>query len=213
MHVLFPKNVHIGPKKHETQSAKRSVLKEGGIILSDLREYKCPCCGDGVAFDSKSQKMKCPYCDTEFELEALQAAQEAEEQPADSFEWKEEGSQWGQGETDGLKTYSCKSCGAEIVSDATLGSTKCPYCDNPIVMTGQFSGDLKPDYVIPFKLDKKAAKIKLKEHMSGKALLPKVFSDENHIDEIKGVYVPFWLFDTDAEHSGRRNPQDRGRSS
>lgn len=144
--------------------------------------------------------MKCPYCDTEFELEALQAAQEEEEQPKDSFNWKkEEESQWGQGETDGLRTYSCKSCGAEIVSDATLGSTKCPYCDNPIVMTGQFSGDLKPDYVIPFKLDKKAAKIKLKEHMSGKKLLPKVFSDENHIDEIKGVYVPFWLFDTEAD--------------
>jgi hypothetical protein len=25
-----------------------------------------------------------------------------------------------------------------------------------------------------------------------------VFKDENHIDEIKGIYVPFWLFDADA---------------
>jgi hypothetical protein len=53
--------------------------------------------------------------------------------------------------------------------------------------------------VIPFKLDKKAAKEALKKHYMGKKLLPKVFKDENHIDEVKGVYVPFWLFDADAE--------------
>lgn len=36
-------------------------------------------------------------------------------------------------------------------------------------------------------------------HLRGKRLLPKVFKDQNHIDEIKGIYVPFWLFDTDAD--------------
>ena len=66
-------------------------------------------------------------------------------------------------------------------------------------MMGQLSGALKPDYVIPFKLDKKAAKDALTKFYSGKRLLPKVFKDENHIDEIKGVYVPFWLFDADAD--------------
>ena len=66
-------------------------------------------------------------------------------------------------------------------------------------MMGQFSGSLKPDYVIPFKIDKKAAKAALKKHYEGKRLLPKVFKDENHIDEIKGIYVPVWLFDADAD--------------
>ena len=66
-------------------------------------------------------------------------------------------------------------------------------------MTGSLSGELKPDYVIPFKLDKKAAVESLKRHLSGKRLLPKVFKDQNHIEEIRGIYVPFWLFDADAE--------------
>ena len=66
-------------------------------------------------------------------------------------------------------------------------------------MMGQFSGALKPDLVIPFKLDKNAAKAGLMQHLSGKRLLPKIFKDQNHIDEIKGIYVPFWLFDTDAD--------------
>ena len=68
---------------------------------------------------------------------------------------------------------------------------------------GQLSGSLKPDVVIPFKMDKKAAKEGLARHLSGKRLLPKVFKDQNHIDEIKGIYVPFWLFDADADASVR----------
>ena len=65
-------------------------------------------------------------------------------------------------------------------------------------MKGNLKGFLKPDYIIPFKLDKKAAKAKFFEHLKGKRLLPKVFKSENHIDEIRGVYVPFWLFDSDV---------------
>ena len=30
-------------------------------------------------------------------------------------------------------------------------------------------------------------------------MLPKVFKDQNHIKEVKGLYVPVWLFDTDAD--------------
>ena len=40
--------------------------------MGELQEYKCPCCGGGIRFDSKAQKLKCPFCDTEFEMEALQ---------------------------------------------------------------------------------------------------------------------------------------------
>ena len=40
--------------------------------MAQLQEYKCPCCGGAITFDSTIQKMKCPYCDTEFEMETLQ---------------------------------------------------------------------------------------------------------------------------------------------
>lgn len=84
-----------------------------------------------------------------------------------------------------------------------MAATSCPFCDNPIIMMGQFAGALKPDLVIPFKLDKKAAKEGLKKHLTGKRLLPKIFKDQNHIDEIKGIYVPFWLFDTNVDAAVR----------
>ena len=128
--------------------------------MQTLQEYKCPCCGGAIAFDSTLQKMKCPFCDTEFEMEAL-ASYDAELQSEknDDMEWETAaGGDWQEGETDGLRSYVCKSCGGEIVGDANLAATACPFCGNPVVMMGQFSGALKPDLVIPFKLDKKAAK-------------------------------------------------------
>ena len=169
--------------------------------MAGLQEYKCPCCGGAIAFDSKLQKMKCPYCDTEFEMETL-ASYDAElkNEPVSEMQWQTTaGAEWEEEELRDLCTYVCSSCGGEIVADATTAATSCPYCDNPVVVMGKLSGSLKPDLVIPFKLDKKAAKTALKRHYSGKRLLPKVFKDENHIDEIKGLYVPFWLFDADAE--------------
>ncbi|MBQ2726896.1 MAG: hypothetical protein IJF78_14425 [Clostridia bacterium] len=168
--------------------------------MADLQEYKCPCCGGAIAFDSTLQKMKCPYCDTEYEMETLAAYDtELKEESADSIHWNKPDSEWDEGENNGLLTYVCKSCGGEIVGDETTAAMSCPYCDNPVVMMGQVSGGLKPDLVIPFKLDKKAAKAALVKHYGGKKLLPKVFSDENHIDEVRGIYVPFWLFDADAD--------------
>ena len=168
--------------------------------MATLQEYKCPCCDGAIAFDTESQKMACPYCGNEFEPETLAAYDnELQNETESNMQWETDaGDQWQEGETNGLRTYQCNSCGGEIVGDDTLAASKCPYCGNPIVMMGQFSGALKPDYVIPFKFDKKAAKEALNNHYKGKKFLPKVFKDQNHIDEIKGVYVPFWLFDADA---------------
>ena len=169
--------------------------------MAGLQEYKCPCCGGAISFNTAQQKMKCPYCDTEFDVAAFQSYDEAlSQQKPDDMQW-DTGQQdtWSAEETQGLRSYVCNSCGGEIVCDENTAASSCPFCGNPVVMMGQLSGALKPDYVIPFKLDKEAAKKALSEHYNGKRLLPKVFKDQNHIDEIKGVYIPFWLFNADAD--------------
>lgn len=173
--------------------------------MGDLQEYKCPCCGGAIRFDSTVQKMKCPYCDTEFEIDALKQYDETlKQETADDMKWeKAEGSTWQEGEEQSLNTYQCKSCGGEIVADENTAASACPFCGNPVVMTGKLSGALRPDLLIPFQLDKKAAKAGLMKHLEGKHLLPKIFKDQNHIDEIRGIYVPFWLFNTEADASIR----------
>ena len=170
--------------------------------MAELLQYKCPCCGGKIEFDSSIQKMKCPYCDTEFEMETLRQYDEVlnEEKQPDDMRWDTRtGSRWQAGEEADMRIYACRSCGGQIVTEATTAATHCPYCGNPVVMINQLSGDLRPDYVIPFRLDREAAKAAMTKHLSGKRLLPKLFKSQNHIDEIKGIYVPFWLFDAEAD--------------
>jgi len=169
--------------------------------MAEVQEYKCPCCGGAIEFNSSIQKLKCPYCETEFELETLaNYDKELSGEDNDEMEWNMESAQeWTEGEEEGMRVYVCKSCGGEIVADENTAASACPYCDNPIVLLKSVAGELKPEYIIPFKLDKKDAKAKFKEHLEGKKLLPKVFKTQNHLEEIKGIYVPYWIFDSKAD--------------
>ena len=164
-------------------------------------ELTCPACNTALNCAGISGEATCPGCGAEFQMEDLRAyAAQMAGKHEDNMNWDTAaGGAWQEGETDGLRVYGCKQCGGEIVADETTGATHCPYCGNPVVLTGHFAGLLKPDLVIPFKVDKKAAIEALQNHYKGKRLLPKVFKDQNHIEEVKGLYVPVWLFDADVD--------------
>lgn len=161
----------------------------------------CPACKAELNCEGMSGEATCPGCGAEFQMEDLRAyAAHMAEKREDNMSWDTEaGGPWQEGEADNLRIYGCKQCGGEIVADEATGATACPYCGNPVVLTGHFAGLLKPDLVIPFKVDKNAAIEALQNHYKGKRLLPKVFKDQNHIEEVKGLYVPVWLFDADAD--------------
>lgn len=171
--------------------------------MAGILEYKCPCCGGAITFDSGLQKMKCPYCDTEFELDALREFEEERLDGDSDPQWdSQEVEQTGQeldDEGGALVSYTCESCGGEIIADQNMASSSCPYCGNPVIVLKKLTGVLRPDVVIPFKLDKKSAEERLRSHLKGKVLLPSLFKSESRIQEIKGVYVPFWLYDCDAQ--------------
>ena len=120
--------------------------------MSGVMEYKCPCCGGYLEFNATSQNIKCPYCETEFDIS--QFADETAK--AGTQNTQENG--WQEDELKGMYVYECKSCSGEIIGDETLGATRCPYCGNSVVMKEQFSGDLRPDLIIPFCIDEKQAK-------------------------------------------------------
>lgn len=167
-------------------------------------EYRCPCCDGTLSFRSETQQLTCPFCDTEFETSAVKEYNEAIAASRDQdCQWETyeadsgEGG-WTGGETEQLVTHICRSCNGEIITDKNTAVTACPYCDNNLFIPRQFADELKPDYVIPFRLNKEQAKDALRDYYKGKPLLNPCFKTENHLDEIKGVYVPFWLFDCET---------------
>ena len=184
---------------------------------AQVTNYQCPSCTGPLHFAGASGKLECEYCGAAYDVAEIEAryadkerkaaaAQQAAEERAAAGEtdWDLSGlsSDWG-ADADGMRAYSCPSCGAELICEAATAATSCPYCGNPTVVPGQFAGALRPDYVIPFKLSREQAVAALKQHYKGKPFLPKSFTSGNHIEEIRGIYVPFWLFDGEAEGSAR----------
>lgn len=193
---------------------------------TQVTNYQCPACTGPLHYSAKSGKLACDYCGSSFdvaEIEALYARKEAEaaaaKQAADAkaeaaqaakaeaaeaaaasggWDTSDLSRDWG-AEADGLRVYSCPSCGAELICDQSTAATACPYCGNPAIVPGQFSGALRPDYILPFRLSKDDAAQALRAHYKGKPFLPRSFTSANHIEQIQGVYVPFWLFDGGAE--------------
>ena len=182
-----------------------------------VTNYQCPACTGPLHFVGQSGKLECDYCGSRYDVEEIEALYkdkeaaaatafaeggeaQAAQQAGESWDTSAAGSQWG-AEAAGMRAYNCPRCGAELICDATTAASSCPYCGNPTVVPGQFGGTLKPDFIIPFRLDKNAAVEALTKHYTGKGkrFLPKTFADKNHIEEVQGVYVPFWLFDGKAE--------------
>ena len=190
---------------------------------TQVTNYQCPNCTGPLHFSGASGRLECEYCGASYdvaEIEALYA--EKEKKAAEAQQATEEGGagqgapaadggawdtsdfceDWG-AEGDGMRAYGCPSCGAELICEESTAATSCPNCGNPTVVPGQFSGALRPDFIVPFKLSKEDAVKALKSHYKGKFFLPKSFTGENHVQEIRGIYVPFWMFDGEAEGDAR----------
>ncbi|MBQ9328035.1 MAG: hypothetical protein IJ225_05820 [Solobacterium sp.] len=180
-------------------------------MADQLSNYKCPNCGGPLRFDPESQQLKCSYCDSTFTQAEVDAFYKADEQLAASqgtdTQWGTDTGDWSQEEAAHMRAYNCPSCGAQLIADDTTAVTVCPYCSNPTVVAAQFVTK-KPQFVLPFQLDKEKAVELLTEFYKGKPLLPRQFKSHNHIEEIKGVYVPFWLYngvmDADMVFKGER---------
>lgn len=156
----------------------------------DAVQYKCPNCGGGLKFDPDKQDFICEYCDSVFkEQDFLNADEKLEEKSV---------KQAVNNDFENALLYVCPSCGAEIVTDPTTAATTCYYCSNPVVLSGKLSGELKPDFIIPFKIDKNGAIQKFKELCEKKKFLPNDFISESRLEEIKGVYFPYWYVDCEA---------------
>ncbi|MDO4739134.1 MAG: hypothetical protein Q4A66_00555 [Eubacteriales bacterium] len=160
--------------------------------------YNCPCCGAPLAYGAQSGKLECASCGNSYELEAIEAMQAPQSAGGVQFELPTEG--FGAADAQSMQAFVCESCGAELMTENTTTATQCPYCGSPTVLPGRIEGGVKPEKVIPFKVTKEQAQKQFDEYFQGKLLLPNIFKNSrNRISEMRRLYVPYWLFDCDAE--------------
>ena len=171
---------------------------------TNILEFKCPCCDAPLIFGGASQQMKCEYCDNTFDLETVRAFADSKtpEVPTE-VQWESENKQeWSTSEEQNMRFFLCDACGGELITDDHTAATFCPFCGNPTILPSRLAGGVKPDAVIPFKTTKEDAKAAFLKLCKGKKLLPKFFTEEQQLEKITGMYVPFWLYDCHADFDG-----------
>ena len=85
-------------------------------------------------------------------------------------------------------TYTCPSCGAQIVTDATTAATFCYYCHNPVVLGGRLEGKFLPDQVIPFSVSREDAE-KVSKIMSARKNLSRMPFITKSRSRVSQVYI------------------------
>ncbi|MDQ0361328.1 hypothetical protein [Breznakia pachnodae] len=157
--------------------------------------FACPGCGSNIKHEDDGKDYTCPYCKRVLTFDEIKRLSEdkinANKEKAISDLEKEM--------SNTSVIYTCKNCGAEITTNENTAATFCLYCHSSNVIQSRLVEVYTPDKIIPFKINEQDAKEAFNKWTSTIKFLPDDFVSEDHIDKIRGLYAPFWLFDINAD--------------
>lgn len=150
---------------------------------------QCSNCGANTRFDIASQKMLCPYCGTYTEPtdERYDDHQGADMQSVN-------GDYVGASDMMQVKIYTCSQCGAELMSTDNDATAFCSYCGTHQILTERLDMKKRPDHIIPFKITKDQCKSIYKNKLAKALFSPRALRDPEHIEEFRGIYMPYWFY-------------------
>ncbi len=162
------------------------------VETQEETDKKCPRCGGVMDFSPETGNLHCPYCDYEEEIKMeTDLPEQAEELDFSKAEFTAN-KDWGV-ET---KTVLCKACGAESIYDVLQTSAVCPFCGSNQVMDQNDVDTIAPGGVVPFSINDKQASQLFHKWIKRKFFCPKLAKESAKPDRFKGIYLPYWTFDT-----------------
>lgn len=159
---------------------------------SQNNTLKCKSCGGVIEFDIKAQKIKCPYCETEYLPQNMD--NQIKEYTFDVQKLSQESQSW----NNETKVLQCKQCGAEFTVDKSTASTHCSYCGSSQIIESSDNAGIKPEAIATFKVDKNQAMEIFQKWIKGKFFAPNALKHLFQQEKLKPVYNPFWTYDANT---------------
>ncbi|TRX70419.1 hypothetical protein [Carboxylicivirga sp. M1479] len=156
--------------------------------------FACVSCGADLKYKPGTQHLNCEYCGAENEIP--QVEEEIEELDFHTFL-----KQKSESETSIEANFvKCDSCGASSTLEEDVTATNCAYCAAPLVIEhAQNESVIQPKSLLPFKLNKDEAKDEFKTWLKKLWFAPNDLRKAVlNFDHFKGVYIPYWTYDTDT---------------
>jgi len=157
--------------------------------------YLCSGCGGNMEFDIPSQKMKCPYCQTEVDIQDDKSL--IKEYDFNDIKNIESTSTW----NNEVSVIKCDGCGAESVVEKDQTALFCSYCGSSHVLASKQSAGIRPEAILPFKIDIHKARELFEKWIRSRWLAPGSLKKFYQSDKLKSVYVPYWTYDADTYNS------------
>jgi hypothetical protein len=103
-----------------------------------------------------------------------------------------------------LRTFHCPGCQACTESDSL--SVRCQFCATPLVADAAPTERVLPEAVVPFGLDRSAARKALRAWASSRWFAPSSLKKVTEAETSKGSYLPHWTYDaaTISHYRGER---------
>jgi len=164
--------------------------------------FACTSCGADLKYKPGTEHLTCEYCGAQNEIPKI----EGEIEELDFRKFLAEKSETE--ETIVERFVKCESCGASSTLEPNVTSALCPYCSTPMVVE-QANDEtvIQPKSLLPFKLDKDAAKGQFQKWIKKLWFAPNDLKKAAlNFDHFKGIYIPYWTFDTntDTHYVGQR---------
>jgi len=162
-------------------------------IATSGDSFPCSQCGAKLHYDASTQGMKCPYCGS---VQAAPAgASEVFDGPREIP--IEEGMRLAErGYGTPVTQVSCRECGATVNVNPGEQTAKCTFCCSHQVLAQESAGTaIRPESVVPFKIDKPTAASRFEEWLGSLWFRPNNLKEMAKVEGFSGVYVPYWTFD------------------
>ncbi len=159
---------------------------------------KCEACGSNMKYDPKSNMLFCEHCGTK---RAFGEGARAEELAIEDALRTETAGNW----SEETKVFRCENCGAKVVLAKGETATCCPFCGTAQVVELDELAGIKPNAVLPFRLTQNDSNESCKKWAKRKWFAPNAFKKNLKPENLHGVYVPCFTFDssTSSHYYGR----------
>ncbi|WP_225029459.1 primosomal protein N' (replication factor Y) - superfamily II helicase [Xinfangfangia pollutisoli] len=176
--------------------------------MADPQEYRWPCdaCGAQLRFAPGQTELVCDHCGHVQKLPGPDARSLAEARTEHDLMRALRDDLPGAAMQE-VRTVTCTNCGAQIEFQGADHATECPFCASPVVVDTGSHRQIKPQAVVPFQLNERAAREAMVRWMGNLWFAPNSLMEYARKGRaMNGVYVPYWTFDaeTDSRYSGQR---------
>ena len=95
------------------------------------------------------------------------------------------------------RTVKCQSCAAEFSFDPDRHAGACPFCGQSIVADTGTHRQIKPAAVLPFVVERKDARERVRRWLGGLWFAPsKLKRFARSEGRLAGMYLPYWTYDS-----------------